>query len=96
MRKKYIKPEFGVDVFAVAQSIAENCGWNPNAELGYPAHADKTTCGWSLDNVVVFLDTMTVCTDPGQGREGWGVGEDEPVAGYCYNNPNGGTQIFAS
>lgn len=89
MKKKYVKPQFGVDMFAVAQSIAENCGWNHSAEMGQPGHASKDVCGWDMGNIMVFLDTMTGICD-------WQIPEDESIENYCYNNPNGGTTIFAS
>ena len=100
MKKKYVKPAFGVDLFTVAQSIAMNCGWEVISEFGRPAHPDKYQCGWDMGNVIIFLESMTSCTDPedpdGIGIIGQPVGEDEKVEGICYNNPNGGATIFAS
>ena len=91
MKKTYVKPALAVESFVLSQSIAVNCGVpGGGTEMGAPNHVDKISCGWEMDSAtVIWLDTMAnICTFP--------VGEDEPVYGMCYNNPNGGVTIFGS
>lgn len=90
MKKVYTKPVLMMEDFTLSQSIAHNCGdnldWN-HASLKY-----KGSCGWDVDQDkgttydVYFMDGQNVCSIPTLGE----------VEGACYNNPNGGFNIFNS
>lgn len=88
MKRNYQKPEIRLESFALTQSIAMSCGYDPNnTSLGFPTHADKTSCGWSdgADVIWISKDPCSDAYDP-----------DAEVNGVCYNEPNGGVIIFAS
>ena len=88
MKKTYIKPKFGIDLFTVAQSIAATCEVNHDAEMGYPLQEEKTTCGWYMDDTItVFLIGSSFCS--------YQIKDGDPET-YCYNNPYGATEIFGS
>ena len=89
MKKNYTKPMFNIDVFSLTQSIAATCpALNRDAELGRPNHWSKENCGWDMGNIIVFVEE-----DPCSDIQ-WG--EDDPFEGVCYNNPDGGSEIFGS
>lgn len=78
-----------IEKFALAQTIAQSCGYVSGGSSGFPAHADKNTCGWNDGyGAVYWLDTSPVCKDVAD--------EDVSIGEVCYNNPNGGVSIFAS
>lgn len=88
MKKKYVKPRVGVDLFSLLQTVSGTCGVEPESEMGRPLQADKYTCGWYMDDAVtLFLIDSAFCTVELED------GDDET---YCYNNPSGGTEIFGS
>lgn len=77
-----------IEKFALAQTIAQSCGYVSGGSSGSPAHADKNTCGWNDGYGDVYWLDASVCKDV--------VGEDFSNGEVCYNNPNGGVSIFAS
>lgn len=88
MKRNYQKPEIRLESFALTQSIAMSCGFDPNnTSLGFPTHADKTSCGWS-DGIDVIWTTVGPCNDE--------YSPDIEVNGVCYNEPSGIMSIFAS
>lgn len=94
MRKEYVKPMAGIELFTLAQSIATYCsGLNKDAGLGEPTHYDENTCCWSLGNTSIFLTDNPTCEEQFDD-------EDEFFEEYsfigCYNNPDGGTSVFSS
>lgn len=95
MKKTYTKPALYMEDFTLSQSIAHNCGdgldWS-QANLKY-----KSTCGWNtgLDvdgngvNEIVFTASAgSNCNKV--------LGEGEKFMGICYNNPDGGLNVFNS
>lgn len=89
MKKKYTTPVLMMESFTLSQSIAHNCGQNlvfDNATLKY-----KSTCGWDVDGDktstgdIVFMDD-NICTYLTESVDGL----------VCYNNPEGGYNIFNS
>ncbi|MCD7946354.1 MAG: hypothetical protein LUF81_07100 [Clostridiales bacterium] len=90
MTTNYEKPVILFESFVLSQSIADNCGVpGGGTTLGKPNHSSKTTCGWDMGNVIVWLESMTnICSQ--------GVSEDTDVGGYCYNTPSNGYTIFSS
>lgn len=89
MKEIYVKPKFYIESFVMSQSVAAGCGAVPGGtSLGKPGHGDKSTCGWDMGNVVVWVDKDHGCSIP--------YPADGEFNGYCYNNPNGGTSIFGS
>ena len=92
MKQVYKKPVLIMESFTMTQSIAHNCGQTldfQQATLKY-----KSTCGWntgidgdgngSID--VLFVNGNT-CNRT--------IGEND-FPGVCYNNPNGGFNVFNS
>lgn len=88
MKKAYQKPQISVEKFTLSQTIAQSCGYVSGGSSGYPAHADKNTCGWNDGYEDVYWLESSICKDV--------VGEDFSNGEVCYNNPNGGVSIFAS
>ena len=88
MKKNYVKPVMGLDLFSLTQSIAETCDVERDAGLGKPNHYSKASCGWYLDDDNIVFVASPTCNSP------WGA--DDPFGALCYNNPEGGTQIFGS
>lgn len=88
MKRNYQKPEIRLESFALTQSIAMSCGYDPNnTDLGFPTHADKSSCGWN-DGLDVIWTQTPPCDYVYQ--------DNANVGGVCYNEPNGGVTIFAS
>jgi hypothetical protein len=96
MKRKYTKPDFVLERFELAQSIAANCSAenpaNPNASIGDPSWGSKDTCGWRVGDYVIW--TAANCND-GRGMSIIASPYEE-VMGFCYNNPNGDSVIFMS
>lgn len=91
MKKKYSKPELYIENFQLTQSIAKHCGAKDNDyPFGTPGYAEKGTCGWNVDGLVIWVAAATGCNGD------LNYSEDVEVMGLCYNNPNGANQIFAS
>lgn len=86
MKKAYTKPVLLVESFELTQSIA-SCGALHNS-LGQPAHSTRSDCGWDLGFGDVIWVEGTVCSIP------WD--KETPISGVCYNNPDGGNNIFMS
>ena len=89
MKKAYNKPELYVESFQLTQSIAGTCSaeWGGNT-LGSPNHDSKSTCGWDMGNMVLWIDSTTKCS--------MSLSEDSEFQGICYNTPSGGNTIFGS
>ena len=88
MKQVYVKPRIIVERLALTQSIASGCGVTPNNSLGEPTQWYKSTCGWSVDGLVFFLEGMNVCKDIK-------VKDEDNLVDFCYNNPDG-AMIFSS
>lgn len=89
MKKTYVKPALMLESFVLSQSIAAKCGVpGGGSDMGKPGFGDKTSCGWIMGDVTIWLDTMEVCN--------FHVGPDEPVGSVCYNTPTGDFTIFGS
>ncbi len=93
MKQKYVKPLIMFESFALSQTIARNCGDTHSSTLGESTHYNEYTCMWDIGGVTLFF-TLNGCDD----------GPDDPddpeeefeFEGYCYNNPDGGQEIFSS
>ena len=86
MKKKYSKPGIIIEDFTIAQNIAQNCG---NAGFAGQKHtyADKTSCGWHVGDVVIFVKEQT-CEEV--------IDPDVPYEDLCYNTPSPGQVVFGS
>lgn len=88
MKEAYVKPALHLERFALSQNVASGCGApGGGGSLGKPTHWDKSTCGWDLGNMLLWV-AEPACSSL--------VGADENVGGVCYNNPDGGYNIFSS
>lgn len=93
MKKTYTKPVLHMEDFTLSQSIAHNCG--KGLDWGQAGLKYKSTCGWktgadlNFDGVddIVFVNGNTQCS-PQIGENDW--------EGVCYNNPDGGLNVFNS
>lgn len=92
MKLKYTKPDFVVERFDLAQSIAANCSAenqaNPGSSIGDPNWGNRNECGWRVGQYVLWIDADHGCnlpTDP-----------NAEIFGVCYNNPSGNNVIFNS
>lgn len=89
MKKIYKKPILFMETFSITQSVATGCGAVAGGNsLGKPTHWEKETCGWSYGNMIVWTEANTGCSVK------WG--KDDEYASLCYNNPDGGNNIFSS
>ena len=90
MKKTYVKPALAVESFVLSQSIAAGCGAAGSGwELGKPNQSSIQSCGWNVDEIIIWLEGRNVCTDmqlpPETGYEG-----------VCYHTPESGLNIFGS
>lgn len=93
MKKEYMKPAISVELFTMSQSIADNCGHNLDWTLATLKY--RGDCGWDLmpgydpgdKSDILFLNGQSACGAP--------VAEDG-FEGVCYNNPDGGYNVFNS
>lgn len=88
MKETYVKPAICIESFALTQSIARPCGDNHTGSLGESNHYGPTTCAWVIGDLALFTATTAKCDYP--------MDEDEEIEGICYNNPDGGQQVFSS
>lgn len=94
MKMKYTKPSIAVELFSLTQSIAVGCtAFDKN--MGEPTHRTKYDCGWSDPAGEVLWDTEVKCHVESDMDETLQP-TDVPVAGLCYNNPDGSFVIFNS
>jgi len=83
MKKKYSKPRIVIEDFAIAQNIAQNCGYAGGSQ--YTHSNPDSGCAWWYESVTVFSSGCDVPLDPEGGFED-----------LCYNNPDGKTAVFGS
>ncbi len=89
MKETYLKPKIYFESFALAQTIAKNCGDTHQSTLGESTHYNEQTCTWDMGGYTIFfLDHY----DDGPENEE----EEVESEGVCYNNPDGGVEIFSS
>lgn len=82
MKKQYSKPEIIIEDFAIAQNIAQNCGYAGGNQYN---HSDPNTCAWKYGDTTVFTNACNFPLKPGLGFDD-----------ICYNNPDGKTAVFGS
>ncbi|MCD7756197.1 MAG: hypothetical protein LUJ09_07730 [Firmicutes bacterium] len=85
MKANYQKPVVLFESFALNQTIANDCG---ESAIGKTNHWTKTTCGYKVGDLVIWVSNETGCT--------YLEDADEEVFGYCYNTPVPEMQIFSS
>lgn len=90
MKKTYVKPTINLESFVLTQSIAHDCG--DNLTFSYATLKYKGSCGWDLtglgdpnSGMVLFMNDQSVCSLP-----------TASIEGVCYNNPQGGYNVFNS
>lgn len=88
MKKEYMKPRIIIEDFELSQNISAGCGAAHNSNLGGPTQWGKTTCGWNAGGAVIWTEGNKGCTVKAE--------EDAEELGVCYNNPEGGMNIFGS
>ncbi|MFR1810067.1 MAG: hypothetical protein ACLSWP_00850 [Terrisporobacter sp.] len=84
MKKKYSKPRIIIEDFAIAQNIAQNCGYAGGNQ--YTHSNPDGGCVWKYGDTTVF--STSACNFPLKP----GLGFDD----LCYNNPEGKTAVFGS
>lgn len=99
MKEQYVKPKIFFESFSLTQTIARACGAMHDGTLGEPNSADEYTCNWVFpsdeEDEVIYLFFVDACEDS------WVIGDPEPGEPFeyeniCYNNPEGGQEIFSS
>lgn len=90
MKAVYVKPQLRVENFSLTDSVAKSCGWNwqDSTTIGNPTHGDPSSCGWKYNETDIVFTNTSNCTLV--------VPTGDDLDGMCYNNPDGGVQIFAS
>lgn len=90
MKAKYTKPVLVMEHFTLSQSIAHNCG--DLLEWDDATMKSKRDCGWKTGFDIdadgkedILFVSSDVCSY---------ISED--FAGICYNNPEGGFNVFNS
>lgn len=83
MKKTYRKPTIHIEKFNLVQTTAMGCG--SNLDFSNATQGTITTCGWNaIPGFEIFQDGA-VCDNL---VEEWGDA--------CYNNPEGGLNVFSS
>ncbi|MBR2806593.1 MAG: hypothetical protein IKE18_07420 [Oscillospiraceae bacterium] len=90
MKEQYVKPLIAFESFSLTQTIARNCGDKHQGTLGESTHLDEYTCMWDLGGFTIFF--IENGCDDGPDEEG----DEYEIEGVCYNNPDGGQEIFSS
>ena len=87
MKKKYEKPGFYIENFALSQSIAHNCHiQEEDCIFGKPTSQDIYQCGWDDGTGEVTWSAPEFCNQLQEGDSIDNVG--------CYNNPEGPINLF--
>ncbi len=89
MKEQYTKPLIFFESFSLAQTIARNCGDTHDSTIGESNHYNENTCEWDVGGFTVFF--IDRCEDGPDSPE-----DDYEINGSCYNNPDGGQEIFSS
>lgn len=90
MKMTYVKPEILFESFALSQTIAKNCGDTHSGTFGESTHYNENTCMWDIGGFTIFF--LENGCDDGPDEEG----DEYEIEGMCYNNPDGGQEIFSS
>ncbi len=95
MKEQYVKPLIAFESFSLTQTIAKNCGDTHHSTLGESTHLDMYSCAWDAGGYTIFILSL------GKGCEDDGPEDEDDVEnfeyeGLCYNNPDGGQEIFSS
>ncbi len=95
MKEQYVKPLIAFESFSLTQNIARNCGDAHNSTLGHSTHLDVDKCAWDAGDLLIFLTYIenSPCEDGPEDEEEFEIFE---IDGSCYNNPDGGQEIFSS
>ena len=87
MKQTYFKPVLVMENFTLNQSIAHNC--SPSLDFSNATLKHKETCGWQTPIGRIWLSTP-ICEVEYSGNQ-----QNNEDFG-CYNNPEGGLNIFNS
>ena len=90
MKETYVKPALFIESFELTQTIALNCGDTHDSTIGQSTHYSYVKCVWDAGGVTLFF-TTGICDDGPDSPE-----DEFEFAGLCYNNPDGGQEIFSS
>ena len=95
MKEQYTKPVIIFESFSLTQTIARDCGYSGHSTLGEPTYYSELNCAWDCGGYTVYLLYLDKgCED--DGPETPEEAEEFSFEGQCYNNPDGGTEIFSS
>ena len=89
MREKYVSPAILFESFALSQTIARACAVYHTSTLGESTHYNESTCTWDVGGYTIFFPDH--CDDGPDSPE-----DDYEIDIACYNNPDGGDEIFSS
>ena len=86
MKQKYVKPIISIETFSLNQTVAWGCGDLIDFERVNFNSREK--CGYEIAPGWVYFISENACSDLSIGE-----GDKKVV---CYNNPDGGWNIFRS
>lgn len=93
MKQTYEKPMISIEYLTLSQSVATGCGAAAGGNsLGGPDQWTKETCAWCVGDEKFFY-TVGIC---GETEDDVLPPEFDDIGGVCYNNPEGGNNIFNS
>ena len=96
MKETYVKPLICFESFALSQTIARQCsGWDAAANSNH--YSENSGCSYDIGGETVFY-SASGCDFDMELDESAGITLDELLEefGVCYNNPEGGYQVFSS
>ena len=100
MKEEYVKPLIVFESFSLTQTIARNCGDTHDSTLGQSNHLEPNSCQWIVgdpndpDTASIYF-FEGACRDAEEGGIG-GPDDDWDFGALCYNNPDGGQEVFSS
>ncbi len=88
MKTNYERPAILFENYDLRETSTGGCGApGGGGSLGRPSHWNRETCGWDMGGLIIWA-IDPVCNEI--------RGENDTVYGICYNNPEGGYNIFNS
>lgn len=88
MKKMYVKPRLGLDLFTLFQAVPMVCDYSSEKVMGWPTQGNGEDCTWCVgDDFTVFLESNENCLMKYEEFE-WDW--------FCYNNLESGEIVFGS
>ena len=96
MKETYVKPVICFESFALSQTIARQCSGS-DAAANSNHYSENTGCSYDIGGETVFYEASNCDFDMELADEvGMTMEQMLEELGMCYNNPEGGYQVFSS